>query len=87
MYEFILIFFIVLSGVLGYVVFNLLRKLEVFEAEVEKFEKFIYEKEIGYKFLLEKMRKIDERQMFEKDDDVGSVFDGLKKLIEDYENF
>jgi hypothetical protein len=32
---------------------------------------------------LEKMREIDTRQAFEKDDEVGVTFDQLKKIVED----
>jgi competence protein ComGC len=32
---------------------------------------------------LEKMKEIDNRQAFEKDDEVGVTFDQLKKIVED----
>jgi hypothetical protein len=32
------------------------------------------------------MRKIDTRQAFEKDDEVGVTFDELKKIVEDLNN-
>jgi hypothetical protein len=35
---------------------------------------------------LEKMREIDNREAFEKDDEVGVTFDQLKKIIEDLNN-
>ena len=70
-----------------YANYNMFTKLELLEEELEQYDKFLLEKEIGYRLLLEKMRKIDQNQMFEKDDDVGSVFEELKKLIEDFEKF
>lgn len=35
---------------------------------------------------LENMRSLDNREMFEKDDEVGVTFDEIKKIIEDLEN-
>jgi len=35
---------------------------------------------------LEQMREIDNREVFEKDDEVGASFSELKKLIEDLNN-
>ena len=35
---------------------------------------------------LQNMRSIDERGMFEKDDEVGVTFEEIKKIIEDLDN-
>ena len=35
---------------------------------------------------LEQMRKLDTKQAFEKDDEVGVTFDELKKIVEDLNN-
>ena len=35
---------------------------------------------------LENMRSIDNREMFEKDDEVGVTFDEIKKIIENLDN-
>ncbi len=70
-----------------YVNWNLFSKLEKYEETFDTYDDFISKKVEAYKLLLEKMREIDSRQMFEKDDDVGSIFQKLKELIEDYENF
>lgn len=37
-------------------------------------------------FALDKMRKLDNKQAFEKDDEVGVTFDELKKIVEDLNN-
>ncbi len=64
-----------LSITLGYVIVINLKKLESYEDFIEK--------EIGRnEALLEALRQIDERQMFEKDDDVGSIFYQIKETIE-----
>ncbi len=69
-----------LSIVLGYVIIINLKKLESYEDFIEK--------EIGRnEALLEALRQIDERQMFEKDDDVGSIFYQIKETIERFKQF
>jgi len=69
-----------LSIILGYVIIINLRKLESYEDFIEK--------EIGRnEALLEALRQIDERQMFEKDDDVGSIFYQIKETIERFKQF
>jgi hypothetical protein len=60
--------------------FNLLNKLE-------KYEDFIEEETIKNEALLAALREIDSRQMFEKDDEVGSVFYQIKETIEKYKQF
>ena len=70
-----------------YLNWNLFSKLEAYENIFESYDEFLSKKALAYKQLLEKMREIDSRQIFEKDDDVGSTFQGIKELIEDYENF
>ena len=60
-----------------YVVYNLLQKLE-------KYEDFIEEETIKNEALLAALREIDNRQMFEKDDEVGSVFYQIKETIEKF---
>lgn len=56
-----------LIGTLGYVVYNLSRKIDIYEAAIQEF----YERT---SITLHTMRAIDERQLFEKDDDVGTTF-------------
>ena len=77
----ILIFILLLIiGVGIYVIINLLRKLE-------KYEDFIENELQTNQSLLEALRQIDQRQMFEKDDDVGSIFYQIKETIERFKQF
>jgi predicted Holliday junction resolvase-like endonuclease len=62
---------------LSYVVYNLLQKLE-------RYEDFIEKETARNEALLEALRQIDERQMFEKDDEVGSIFYQIKETIEKF---
>lgn len=60
--------------ILSYVVFNLLRKLEFYEQQIEEFYSAL-------SIALYNMRALDTRQMFEEDDDVGSVFKQLSDIV------
>jgi hypothetical protein len=63
-----------------YVIKNLLKKLE-------KYEEFVEKETQRNQALLEALREIDNRQMFEKDDEVGSIFYQIKETIERFKQF
>jgi hypothetical protein len=64
----------------GYGIWNLLNKLE-------KYEDFLEAEEKRSQALLEALREIDSREMFEKDDEVGSIFYQIKETIERFKQF
>lgn len=72
----------ILLGVCIYVIFNLLKKLEKYEDQFEDYQQFIEKETKRNEALLEALRQIDNSQMFEKDDDVGSIFYQIKETIE-----
>ena len=69
---------------LVYVVYNLLQKLEKYEDAYEETQKFIQTEIERNEALLEALRLIDSREMFEKDDEVGSIFYQIKETIEKF---
>ncbi len=74
--EIILITILTIStAALSYAVYNLLQKLE-------SYEDFIEDELNRNEALLEALREIDSREMFEKDDEVGSIFYQIKETIE-----
>jgi predicted Holliday junction resolvase-like endonuclease len=73
---------IIIIAALSYAVWNLLKKIEKYEDIIEENDKFIQEELQRNEVLLEALRKIDNREMFEKDDDVGSIFSLIKDTIE-----
>ena len=73
--EIVIIFLVVCLAVAGYTIYNLLSKLE-------RYEEFIEQQEQYNITLLETLRRIDSKQMFEKDDEVGSLFTQVKDTIE-----
>lgn len=66
-------------GTLMYALNNALNK-------IESYENFILDRREAYKQLLDNIREIDSRELFEKDDDVGSVFTEIKNEIENFKN-
>jgi inner membrane protein involved in colicin E2 resistance len=75
----IMIFFILTTivGVMG--ILNLLTKIDVYE-------NFILDRQEAYEALLQRIRDIDSRELFEKDDEVGVTFDDIKNEIEEFKN-
>ena len=82
--EIVLIFLIVCLAAAGYTIYNLLSKLEKYEDMVEETDNFIQSELQKNEALLEALRQIDNRQMFEKDDDVCSIFYQIKETIEKF---
>ena len=66
----------------AYTSWNLLKKLEKYEEIIEENDTFIQDELQRNEALLDALRQIDNRQMFEKDDDVGSIFSLIKETIE-----
>ena len=67
-----------------YTSWNLLKKIERYEDIIEENDTFIQEELQRNEALLEALRQIDSKQMFEKDDDVGSIFSLIKETIEKF---
>ena len=63
-------------------IINLTKKVEKYEDIIAENDKFIGDELARNEALLEALRQIDNRQMFEKDDDVGSLFNLIKDTIE-----
>jgi len=72
----IFIISILVNGALGYACWNMLRKNELMEDAIDIFYTRLDR-------TLKTMRAIDSREMFEKDDDVGSVFNQIVDTVND----
>ena len=72
----VVIISILLNAALGYACWNLLRKNEVMEDAIDIFYTRL-------DTTLQTMRAIDSREMFEKDDEVGSVFNQIVDTVND----
>jgi cell division protein ZapA (FtsZ GTPase activity inhibitor) len=67
-----------------FVIYNLLQKLEKYEDIIEDNDVFLQTELERNEALLEALREIDSREMFEKDDEVGSIFYQIKETIEKF---
>ena len=65
---------VILLGTSGYVIWNLNRKLEHLESWVESFVVRVGE-------TYNNMMDVDSKGHFEADDEVGSIFQGIKSII------
>ncbi len=76
-YIIIFLFLVIVSMLYG--ILNILKKLEYYE-------EFIINRKEKYQQLLNTIKEIDSKELFEKDDDVGGVFTQIKEEIESFEN-
>jgi predicted Holliday junction resolvase-like endonuclease len=74
----------VLVVALSFAIYNLLQKLEKYEDIIEDNDIFLQTELERNEALLEALREIDSREMFEKDDEVGSIFYQIKETIEKF---
>ncbi len=68
-----------------YVNINLFRKIEILEEANDEVSSWIENYGETLKNILSTMREVDSKNLFESDDDVGSVFDSIKKTVESLE--
>ena len=75
---------IVILGLLvlveGYVIWNLTRKTELLETWIENFSDKVSQVQSD-------LNDIDSTGHFEADDEIGSIFDSIKDIINDLNNF
>ena len=64
----------------GYVIWNLNRKTELLETWVENFSGRVNQ-------VQQDMSDIDSTGHFEADDEIGTIFEGIKEVIDDLNNF
>jgi len=76
---FLILFLFLIILILIYGIFNILKKIEYYE-------NFILDRREQYQELLKTIRELDSKELFEKDDDVGSVFTQIKEEIESFKN-
>ena len=77
-------------GVIGYVIWNLMKKAEKLEKMIEVQEKYITEFYDLVKQSEVKIKEIDEKQLFQSDDEIGFFFTNIKVIqdaLSDYIKF
>lgn len=71
---------LIVIGVIG----GLSYGLYISSEKITFYEQFIVERRNAYNELLSKIRQLDQREMFEKDEDVGIIFSDIKDEIEEF---
>ena len=63
---------------LGYACYNLIKKIEVYEDWLDMFRKEIDQ-------VYARIKSVDDRNLFEKDDDVGFVFSEIVRITKEFD--
>jgi len=71
---FIVCVLLLLCTSMGYIIFNLSNKITLYEQSIQQF----YE---DTSIVLHTMRVLDEKKMFESDDEVGTLFQQLTEIL------
>lgn len=80
-----LLFIVILSVstlLLGYTTYNLLRKNEELEDEMEFADKYLESTYTSMKRAYDRMKKVDRLGSFEADDESGYIFEEIKSALE-----
>lgn len=73
----IVIILSIIVGALGYGCYNLTKKIEVYEDWVDEFRH-----EVGQMY--DRLKMVDDKNLFEKDDDVGFVFSEVIRISKEF---
>ena len=72
--------------ILIYIVWNLIRKVEKLEDELDTQDEFLGGIDAKFNDALKRMQEIDRVGSFEADDESGFIFEKIKEVIEDLKN-
>ena len=75
----------ILSISLGYSTFNLLKKLERYEEQLEESDEWLATTQSEIKQILQTIEELDSKHMFQDDDEVGQVFNQIKDTVNSIE--
>lgn len=73
----LMVLFFISTCALGYACYNMLKKIELHEEWIEEYRTEI---ENVYK----RLKIVDDKNLFEKDDDVGFVFSEIQRVIQEF---
>lgn len=74
----LLALFVIATCALSYACYNLLRKIDIYETWLDMFRSEIDE-------VYKKLKSVDDKNLFEKDDDVGFVFSELLRITKEFD--
>jgi hypothetical protein len=71
------VIFFLTTCALGYACYNLIKKIEVYEDWLDMFRSEIDQ-------VYSRIKAVDDRNLFEKDDDVGFVFSEIVRITQEF---
>ncbi len=74
-----MVIFFLAACALGYACFNLLKKIEIYENWLVMFRSEIDQ-------VYTKIKAVDDRNLFDKDDDVGFVFSEIVRITKEFDD-
>lgn len=74
----LMVIFFLTTCALGYACYNLIKKIEVYEDWLDMFRKEIDQ-------VYARIKSVDDRNLFEKDDDVGFVFSEIVRITKEFD--
>jgi hypothetical protein len=81
------IILIIIVLILGYVSYNLFKKVEQLERIVDSQESYISKFSNSVDFASKRLEKIDEKGTFQSDDEIGWFFESVKTLQSELNDF
>jgi predicted PurR-regulated permease PerM len=81
------IILIILVLILGYVSYNLFKKVEQLERIVDSQESYISKFSNSVDFASKRLGEIDEKGTFQSDDEIGWFFESVKTLQSELDDF
>jgi len=81
-FEIILIVLLIASF---YIIFNLFKKLESYEIANEEYDTWISKFNTKIREILVTIKTLDSKNIFESDDEVGSVYEKISETIKELE--
>ena len=73
---------VIIAGIVGYVIWNLMKKAEKLESMISVQEKYIMDFYDLVKQSEIKIKEIDDKQLFQSDDEIGFFFTNIKNIQE-----
>ncbi len=73
-----MVIFFLTTSAFGYACYNLLKKIEVYEDWLDMFRSEIDQ-------VYSRIKAIDDKNLFEKDDDVGFVFSEIVRITKEFD--
>jgi CHASE3 domain sensor protein len=78
---YLLSFLILLLLLAGYVIYNLLKKVEQYEEDIQNKDEFLKSVKNLSDQSYKKLKELDSLEAFESDDETGHFFSNLKNII------